>query len=174
MPFHRRMNMNIRPVNRIKHVIDTQQALAVGTQQNNGLIAANDNPVLANTTEVQTGAKVNAVYLNVEAYATTGAALSNIYMIVFKNPGGNLTVPAPNTVGSDDDKRFVIHQEMKMLQREPTADSAGGNPRTIFNGVIVIPRGYRRFAPNDLLQLAFLTPGVTADVCFQCHYKEFR
>ncbi len=37
-----------------------------------------------------------------------------------------------------------------------------GNPRTIFNGVIVIPRGYRRFGPNDELQLDLLSPGFFA------------
>ena len=35
-------------------------------------------------------------------------------MIVYKNPGGNLTAPAPNTIGSNDNKRFVIHQETKI------------------------------------------------------------
>ncbi len=89
--------------------------------------------------------------------------------MVMKNPGGNITVPVANAVGGNDNKRFVIHQEMVMLQRVTNS-----NPRTLFNGVIVIPRGYRRFAPNDLLQLSFLAPGVNIDVCFQCHYKEFR
>ncbi len=49
-----------------------------------------------------------------------------------------------------------------------------GNPRTIFNGVIVISRGYRRFGPNDELQLDLLSPGVNINFCFQAHYKEFR
>ena len=60
-------------------------------------------------------------------------------MLVFKNPGGNLTVPANNTVGSNDNKKYVIHQEMVMLEQ-----SISGNPRTLFNGVIRIPRGYQR------------------------------
>ncbi len=138
------------------------------------LIATVDAPTLANTEQVETGSTVNAIYLNVEAYATTSAALSNIYMMVMKNPGGNITFPNANTVGSSDNKRYVIHQEMKMLQKEPTADSLGGNPRTIFNGVIVIPKGYRRNAPDDRLQIQFFSPGITTELCLQCHYKEFR
>ncbi len=164
----------IRPVHRIKHVVDTQFGAALGVAVNFALITTVDAPVLANTAEVETGSKVNGVYLKVEAYATTGGALSNLYMAVWKNPGGNLANVAPNTVGANDNKRFVIHQEMVMLQKEPTADSLGGNPRTLFNGVIVIPRGYRRFAPNDLLTISVLSPGVDVDVCLQCHYKEFR
>ncbi len=95
--------------------------------------------------------------------------IPNVYLIVTKNPGGNITVPTANTVGSSDDKRFVIHQEMLMLQ-----NVAGGNPRTLFNGVIAIPKGYRRFGPNDTLVVSMLAPQLTVLSCVQVHYKEFR
>ncbi len=169
MPFHRRFRNNLRPVNRIKHVVDLQGAVAAGAQVQNALITASDSPVLANTDEVQTGSTVNAIYLKVEVVATTSAALPNFYMMVYKNPGGNIPGFDPATVGANDNKRFVIHQEMLMLQKQ-----SGSNPRTLFNGVIVIPKGYRRFAPNDVLELRFKAPGVAIDFCFQCHYKEFR
>ncbi len=169
MVFRRRFGNAIRPVNRIKHVIDKQLGIVLGTASTSGLIASNDSPVLANTTEVETGSKVNGIYFNAEAYATTAGALANIYMMITKNPGGNLVFPDPNGVGADDNKRYVIHQEMKMLEQ-----SVNGNPRTIFNGVIVIPRGYRRNGPNDSLNVVFFAPGVNCNVCFQCHYKEFR
>ncbi len=90
-------------------------------------------------------------------------------MAIVKNPGNNLAFPDANVIGTDDNKRFVIHQEMKMLEQ-----SVNGNPRTIFNGVIVIPKGYRRFAINDTLKILLFAPGVNCNVCFQCHYKEFR
>ncbi len=128
-----------------------------------------DNPTLAGTTDVQTGSTVNGIYLDVEVVATTSAALPNVYMYVIKNPGGNLTLPAANLVGSNDNKRYVIHQEMVMFQRQD-----GSNPRTLFKGVIKIPKGYRRFGPDDFLQIMMLSPGVTVEFCLQCHYKEFR
>jgi len=165
----RRRGSSIRPVHRIKHVIDQQLGLVLNVAQSFDLIKTVDAPVLANTTEVETGSKVNGIYLNVEAYATTAGALSNIYMAIQKNPGGNLNFPDPNVIGANDNKRYVIHQEMKMLEQ-----SVNGNPRTLFNGVIVIPRGYRRFAPNDTLQIKLFSGGVNTFVCFQCHYKEFR
>ncbi len=161
--------MALRPVHRIKHVIDSQAAAGIGTPATVNLILAVDAPVLANVTEVETGAKVNGIYLRVEVLATTSAALPNAYLMVFKNPGGNLSFGNPNTVGSDDNKRYVIHQEMVMLQRQTNS-----NPRTLFNGVIAIPRGYRRFGPNDILQLEVFSPGVNLEFCVQCHYKEFR
>ncbi len=167
--FRGNRGLRLRPVNRIKHVVDTQQAIVAGTNQNNTVILASDTPDLATTNEVQTGSTINGIYLKVEVYATTSAALSNVYMIVLKNPGGSLAAIAPNTVGANDNKRFVIHQSMVMLQKVDNS-----NPRTLFDGVIVIPRGYRRFGPNDALQVRFLAPGVNIDVCFQVHYKEFR
>ncbi len=112
--------------------------------------------------------------MKIEVAATSSGALANVYLAVFKNPGGNLLNPSPDSIGSNDNKKYVIHQEMLMMQKEPTADSLGGNPRTLFNGVIVIPRGYRRFAINDKLTLVLLSKGTTADFCVQVHFKEFR
>ncbi len=159
----------LRPVNRIKHVIDRQGGAVIGVQSNLNLINAEDAPVLANDSQVQTGSTVNGIFLKVEVNATSSAALSNAYMMVFKNPGGNLTFPNANVVGVDDNKKYVIHQEMVMLQQQ-----TGSNPRTLFVGVIVIPRGYRRFGPKDLLSIQIFSPGVTLNFCIQCHYKEFR
>ncbi len=165
----RNRGLRLRPVNRIKHVIDKQAGVILAVQNETNLIEANDNPALANVTEVETGSTVNGIYLRVEVYATTAAALANVYLYVIKNPGGNLALPVANLVGSSDDKRYVIHQEMVMLEQ-----SVNGNPRTLFNGVIVLPRGYRRFGPNDRLTLAVFAPGVNINLCIQCHFKEFR
>ncbi len=165
----RRRNQGLRPVHRIKHVVDLQGAGVAGTQVNQNLINSVDAPLLANPVDVETGSTVNGIYLDVEVVATSSAALPNIYMSIFKNPGGNLTIPASNTVGSNDNKKYVIHQEMLMLQKQ-----TGSNPRTLFKGVIVLPRGYRRQAINDTLVISILAPGITFDFCFQCHYKEFR
>ncbi len=169
MAFRNRSQNSIRPVHRIKHVVDGQFAVTAGTQSTQNLIESVDAPVLANNTEVETGSKVNGIYLHVECYVTSSGALANAYLMVFKNPGNNLTFPAANAVGVNDNKKFVIHQEMVMLQKVTPS-----NPRTLFNGVIVIPRGYRRNGPSDKLQFAVLMPGTTGDFCFQSHYKEFR
>ncbi len=170
MSFRNRSRRNsLRPVNRIKHVVDNQQGISLGTKTTNTLIVAKDAPVLGNTNEVQTGCTVNGIYFKSECYATTAGALANVYMYIMKNPGNNLATPPPNVVGSDDNKKYVIHQEMVMLEQ-----SVNGNPRTIFNGVIVIPRGYRRFGPGDVLNVTYLSPGVNISVCHQAHYKEFR
>ncbi len=167
MPFHRRSNL--RPVHSIKHVIDIQAGFALGTTETQNLASAVDDPVLSDVDEVQTGCSINSIYLTLEALATSSSALSNFYMILWKNPGGNLSVPVPNTVGSSNNKRFVIHQEMIMFQLQ-----TGSNPRNVFKGVLSLPKGFRRFGPNDKLNLTVLAPGVNVNYCLQCIYKEYR
>ncbi len=170
MPFRRSNRGNrLRPVNRIKHVVDRQGGVVAATQSVLDVITTVDAPTLANTEQVETGSTVNGIYLKVEAYNVGNQALSNFYLAIAKNPGNNLTFPNANAVGGDDNKKYVIHQEMVMLQRQ-----ANSNPRTIFNGVIAIPRGYRRNGPDDRTQILIFTPGVSADFCWQAHYKEFR
>ncbi len=160
----------MRPVHRIKHVVDAQGATALGVNFNVNVITAVDAPVLASTAEVETGSKVNAIYLRVEV-VNTGVAgvLANAYLAVFKSPGASIGIDNPNVIGADKDKRYVIHQEMVMLQMVDNS-----NPRTLFNGVIMIPHGYRRFGPADLLVVRVFSPGVELNICVQCHYKEFR
>ncbi len=167
-----RRSMAMRPVNRIKHVVDGSATQAAAANGSFTLALATDTPSLANTANVETGSTVNAIYLKVECASNEVqdvGAIPNVYLIVYKDPGGNLTAIVPNAVGANDNKRYVIHQEMLMLNND-----LGGNPRTLFNGVIVIPKGYKRFAPNDRLLLKVLSPALDIAVCFQCHYKEFR
>ncbi len=152
-------------------MVDFQGAIAAGAGLNVVLIDTTDTPTLADTNGVETASKVNAIYLKVEVTrtGTTSDVLANVYFSLGKNPGGNLALPEANVVGASDNKKYIIHQEMIMLQ-----GFNASNPRTLFNGVIKIPKGYRRNGPNDQLTLRLLTPGVNINVCLQCHYKEFR
>jgi len=172
MPRYSRRGLALRPVHRIKHVIDNSATIAANVQTAFPLIDAKDAPVLANTSEVETGAKVNGIYLKVlvasnEAQVT--GAIPNVYLAVWKNPGGNLSVSNITNIGGNDNKRFVIHQEMSMIQ-----NVVSGNPTVLFNGVIKIPKGYIRFGPNDKLELLVRSPAIDISVCLQAHYKEFR
>ncbi len=165
-------SMALRPIHRIKHVVDLAGTLTAGTQIDNQIARAVDAPVLANTFEVETGSKINGIYLKVEVASneTDAGAIPNVYMALWKNPANALsTAIDPTSVGSQDTKRFVIHQEMVMLN-----NLAGGNPRVLFNGVVVIPKGMRRFGPDDKLNLTIESTAVNIAFCLQAHYKEFR
>ncbi len=165
----RRRSQSLRPVNRIKHVVDGQQAAAIGANAAFAIIQSVDAPVQANTAECVTGSTVNGIYIHAEAVATSAAALPNLYFYIWKNPGGNLTRPAFNQVGLNDNKRYVFHQSMVMFQRV-----VNSNPRVVFDGVIAIPKHLRRNGPEDVTEVIMGSPGITTELCLQAHYKEFR
>ncbi len=162
----------MRPINRIKHVQDFSGALAAASQIALTVVSATDTPTLGVTSSVLTGSTVHGIFLNVQVAsneATVGGAIPNVYLMVWKNPGGNLTAPSASAVGVSDNKKYVIHQEMIMLENQ-----ISGNPKTLFKGVISIPKGYKRFGPNDTLLAEVLSPQVDITVCDQAIYKEFR
>ncbi len=168
-----RRQMAMRPIDRIKHVVDSSATSGAAGVFTINLALAKDAPVLANTTEVKTGSTINGIYIKIEVASNEAqdvGAIPNAYLIVFKNPGGNLTMPSPNAVGSSDNKRFIIHQEMVMIENT----GKGGNARILFNGVVAIPKGYRRMGPNDIIGVGILSPALDMAVCLQAHYKEFR
>ncbi len=113
------------------------------------------------------------MFLTVECVASESSttATPNMYLAIWKNLGGNITIGDLNLIGGTDMKNLVIHQEMVMINAVD-----GGVPRNLFKGVIVIPRGMRRMAPNDIWNLSVWCPttGVATNVCAQAHYKEFR
>jgi len=165
-----RFRSSIRPVNRIKHVVDSQFATPLNVAVDTFLVNSVESSTLANTAFVEQGSTVNGIFLSIEVVNTgTAGVLANAYIMVFKNPGGNLVFPNPNAVGANDNKKYVIHQEMVMLQMQDNS-----NPRTLFKGVIVIPRHLRRMAIGDLIVVRAFAPGVETNWCLQAHYKEFR
>ncbi len=169
----RSRGMALRPVNRIKHVVDSSGTIAKAAVQEFGIATATDTPTLGNIVGVETGAKINGFYIRLEVASNdpidTGI-IPNCYMYVWKNVGGNLTTIAPNAVGSSDNKRYVIHQEMSMIENK----GEGSNARTLFNGVVAVPKGMRRMGPDDQWQAIVLCPTNLIRACIQCHYKEFR
>ncbi len=167
-----RRQLRLRPVNSVKHVIDVQGGLVALTQDIVTLIESVDNPVVANNTDVATASNVRSFFLNVQVAASGSGALANVYMYVAKNPGKRITVtdfPKANAVGVSNLKKLIFHQEMIMTEKNTTAIS-----RTLFRGVIKIPKHMQRFGQDDEIDIYLFSPGVNFDYCFQCIYKEFR
>jgi len=140
---------------------------------------SDDSPVLANTGEVLTGSTCGSIYLKVDAQNTVGfgTAIPRIYMSVQKNPGNVFAFTDPSSVGDSDLKKYVIHQEMTMLSE--ITGTISGITRTVFQGVIIIPRGYKRNGTDDRLGVNFshggdAPAGAQTQICIQCIYKEFR
>ncbi len=168
-----RRALALRPVTRIKHVVDSQDAVPLNTQVTKTIANAVDAPVLANANQVETGSVIRSFFISVEivASADSTTATPNFYLIFFKDPGNNLTFPNGNVVGSDDNKKYVFHQEMVMF-----TSVDGGNPRNVFKGVLKVPKHMQRMVPNDRISFQYFIPstGVTVNACSQVHYKELR
>ncbi len=152
-------------------MVDIQGAITSGASVTESIAIALDNPTQTTAKDVENGSTINGFYLRVEVTrtGTTSDVLANVYFALWKNVGNDLTLPASNVIGVSDIKRFSIHQEMVMLQ-----GTNAGNPRTMFVGVIAIPRGYRRNGPQDRWQVRITSPGVNINYCIQAIYKEFR
>ncbi len=168
-----RRGNRLRPVNSIKHIVDRQGALLVDTSVEEILIEGVDAPVhTVNAEQVKIGAKVNGIFLNVQVSATSTASIANVYMFLYGNPGGNIpagSIPKGNLIGISDFKNMVFHQEMIMTEKNTTAI-----PRTLFKGVIKLPRKFGRIGTNDQIGLSLYSPGTTQEYCVQCIYKEYN
>ncbi len=163
--------MYLHPVNTIKHVKDDSATVTAGATITSVIADAVDAPVLANSAEVLTGCHVKSFYCRVEVASTETdvGAIPNVYAYWFKSPGNNLTLPVPNAVGVNDNKKFVFHQEMLMLN-----NIAGGNPRTLFNGVIKVPSRYQRMGPDDRIGFKIFSTALDFAYCSETIYKEIR
>ncbi len=141
-----------------------------GTQVIANIVKSVDAPVLANAVECHVGAHVSSFFLNIQVAASGTAALANVYMYAYGNPGNNIaTIPNANVVGTSDFKKMVFHQEMIMTEKNTTAF-----PRTLFKGVLKVPRKFARVGHDDRIAIALYAPGVTFDYCIQAIYKEIQ
>ncbi len=163
----------LRPVNSLKHVIDVQGGLVAGTKQEVVLADTVDNALNTNADNVQTSSVIKSIFLNIQVAASGSGALANVYMYVYKTPSNALNfvaaLPDGNTVGTSDVRKLIFHQEMIMTEKNTTAIA-----RTLFKGVLKIPRHMQRMGIDDRLSIAMFSPGVTFDFCIQCIYKELR
>ncbi len=169
MVFRRSMSKYLHPVNTVKHIVDQQGALTVDAKSDVTIVKGVRNPALANVKDVEVGSHVRSIFLNIQVAATSTASIPNVYMIIYGNPGGNVpiaNIPDGNKVGVSDFKKNIFHQEMIMTEKNTTAI-----PRTLFKGVLKIPRKFQRIGEDDNIQVSLYSPGVTYEFCLQSIYK---
>ncbi len=170
--------MALRPVNSVKHVVDTSGVITAGVGATTDLILTVDNPVFTSPNNVHVGSKVSAIFLSVEIVGRVAyGGVPRVYFTVGKNPNDEISLPVPSAVGIDDSRKFIIHQEMMMVDGLGVAANTTVFPRTMFKGVILIPKGYQRNGINDKLQFTIANNAGEAtgatEWCIQCIYKEF-
>ncbi len=131
-----------------------------------------DSATNVGPTEVERGCKIFRIWVELWVYASAAVAVgvtSGIDMYIIKNPGDNLTVPVPGTVGTSNEKKFVF-KTFKGL----TGARTEGTPPYTFRGWVKIPKIYQRMGADDKLQLVIRPTGANALVCNNFIYKWFK
>lgn len=169
----------LRPVNSIKHVVDTNGSVFAAAPSVTDIIRAIENPDYNVTTnQVHVGAVMTWFFLNVQVIQQIVAGgIDNIYLTIYKNVGNNTPLLVNgDAIGTTDLRRFIIHQEMVMTGSGNTVNSS--IPKTLFKGVIRIPKSLQRFGTQDRLQvhISHRTGEATQQsaFCLQCIYKEMN
>ncbi len=172
MPYRR--GNSLRPVNTLKHTVDSQISIPAGTQTDVILVQAVENATSTQANDCDIGSHVRSMFVNVQVINSTNAvgAINNAYCYFFLNPGNLISVfPAVNAVGISNIRKNIFHQEMTML-----SDENDSIPITLFKGVLKIPRKASRLGVDDTINVRIGTPagGPEIEACVQCIYKEIR
>ncbi len=171
MPRFARRGMGTQ-IHSIKHVVDVEGALS-GAVKSVTTIATN---VISRTTpfnpiEIEVGETVNAVFLSIFMIGAGGQGLDgalNWYIAKLRGGQTSGNFPTPGETGVSDVRNQIFHEEKGL------AGSADGTPMA-FKGVVVIPRGMRRFREGDQLHVVLQNSDAVNDAnfCIKAIYKSF-
>ncbi len=158
----------LHPVNSNKNVFEFVASPGTTTQVSE-LVLTKDSPVNTAANEVRRGCSVNSIWLSFDCCGLAGTGVRQVTALyLIKDPGSNLIVPSPLTVGTSNEKKFVIKQWKYMTMR-----NQDGNPPYHWEGWISIPKGYQRMGADDKLTLVFITDTSVGHLTGQAIYKWF-
>ncbi len=170
MGFRRRNRMGTQ-IHSLKHVIDVQGSLVSTASVVPLADAVVTRASVFNPTEIEVGETVNAIYLTFYIIGSTGAPLSGPidWFIAKLRSGQSTTVdfPVPGQTGASSVRNQIFHEEKGL------SGSGDGTPM-VFKGLIVIPRGMRRFREGDQIFIKAKANGADENsFCIKAIYKSF-
>ncbi len=159
----------MRPiVNNIKNQPNFVDGVVAATNLTKTIALAKSQPDNTVATEVINGSKIFRFWFEWWYYGLSAASTNDIVdAYIIKNPGTNLTVPNPGSVGTSNEKKFVF----KTFKGLAGNKSLGGTPYS-FRGWIDVPKQYQRMGTDDALQFVVRSP-TTGNSCFHAIYKWF-
>ncbi len=179
MSFRRRGNA-LRPIDSVKHIVETSSVIAATTNTVAlNLLAGVDTYTLADSNGVPTGAKVNGMFLSIFIISEGGELASEVPLAdwyIIKSPGNVFSgfstsqLPTPGATGIHINKRHIIHTEKGLTGGGDV--SLAGVPM-VFKGVIAIPRHMRRIGQDDSFKLCLRT-NFASKFCIQAIYKHYK
>ncbi len=173
MPYRRRA-FSRRGMTPIITSIKNQLLSAIGTTgtQTNIVIAkAKNTPLSTVDSDVSNGCIIKAIWININGCGLGGTGVqNNMNLYLFKNPGDNLSPPAPVSWGTSNEKKFIIRSWQFMIMR-----NQDGNVPFHWEGWIKIPKRYHRMGTDDVWNLVVQnTAALTGHFSMECIYKWYR
>ncbi len=154
--------------------IKNQRTFAIGTTGTATVVdisKAVNTPLSTVQSDVSQGCLIKAIYFIVDGCGLGGTGvLNDMNFYLFKNPGANLTPPAPISVGTSNEKKFVFRIWKFMIMR-----NQDGNTPFHWEGWIKIPKRYQRQGTDDLISIVIAnTAALTGHFSCTATYKWFR
>ncbi len=170
----------LRPINSVKHVVETSSIVAATTNTVFLNIAtAVDAYTLADDDGVPIGSKLGNIYLSVFIYSEGGEVANEVPLAdwyIIQDPSGNMgttfsatALPTPGAQGTHRAKNLILHTEKGLAGG---GDASLNGVPMVFKGVIRIPRGKQRISAGDQYKVCIRT-NFAAKVCMQAIYKHF-
>ncbi len=154
----------------MKNIRADLTGLTAGTNNTLNVAVAQDSATLAVPQDVTRQSKIYRIWCEIWVQASADVAVGTTIAYeayLMKNPGVNLTVPTPGTVGTSNEKKFVF----KIWKGLLVAHTVGMG--YTWRGWIKIPKVYQRMGSNDAIQFVSLSTGTNAIQCTNFIYKWF-
>ncbi len=142
----RRRRRGIQPVvSSMKNVFQASFGVT-GTATVTNVAKAVDSPPSASAPDqCRQGSIIKAIWLTFDVCGLAGTGvLNNFSAYLMKNPGASLTPPAPVSIGTSNEKKFIIKFWRAMIMR-----NQDGNVPYHWEGWIKIPKLYHRMGTDD-------------------------
>ncbi len=157
-------------VNSIKNVFNQQ--FGISSAQTRSVIAkAVTSPLPTVANDVSHGCVIKAIWLSIDFCGLSASGVLNVIdCFMMKNPGDNLTAPAPLSQGTSNEKKFIIKTWRAMSMR----NQDGNNPYH-WERWVRIPKRYQRMGTDDVWQIdSASSSGTTGHFSVQAIYKWYR
>ncbi len=171
MPYRRggfSRKLRLVTINSEKHVVDFTQALT--TTITTSLIAkAVTAPSNTIDTDCHRGGHIKAIWISLDFCGLgTSGANNKVITYLMKNPGDNLTEPGTFSIGTSNEKKFVVKTWSQMTMR-----NQDGNPPYHWEGWVKIPKRYQRMGTDDVWTMTSGISAETGHLFANCIYKEY-
>ncbi len=172
--YGQRMGGFRRPIiNSIKNIARATTAVPTGANTVILIAKAVDAPDPGtNAADVSQGSKIFRIWCDITALTSAESAVgvtNALDFYIMKNPGDNLTEPAPGSTGTSNEKKFIFYTRAGL-----TGPRTQGFETLSMKRWLKVPRQYQRMGIDDTLNLVCRPIGVAHIVCSNFIYKYYK